>query len=611
VRSNVGHYRIEGLIGRGGMGVVYSGMHEHLGRAVAIKELAPELTRQPEFKERFFAEAKTQALLHHPNIVAVYDLVEETGEYFIIMEFVPGEGLDQLLKSAAGRGMELGDALGVFGQILTALDYAHSEGVIHRDVKPSNALITAQGRAKLMDFGIALLIGDKRLTASQSSIGTPTYMSPEQIMYPRTVDHRSDIYSAAVVLFEMLAGQPPFDADTEYSIKKLHIESPPPDLAALKPDLPPGVLRAIGLALSKTPDDRFQSAGAFLRALQEAAPAVLVAPPLGATSAAPKSVPEPRAAVLDSAQVSSTSTDARPRGGASYRPVSLHGRGLWALGAVAAAVLVGAALVLVLALRGQRTNHSDSPSVEAQVAAQAAAPSTSLHQPAPPSQSVSAPQPPPTVLSEVQPPTSALSRAVPVPVETSLPVADPQIAKPKKPHSRPPEVTQSQQPESVVRVAPPPPPPLNPTTNVEKPVVAQAAPTHSSDLTVGDLSRLKEVVYTLASLANDVYDTAEHDPQKTNAALRLLGDFKSSADELKSVYQKATGTGMKGIVGRFRLHASQEADQMELKVQAKELVRRAREIDDLMKRDPMGSTAAEFWSEIKKYIAMLDGLFHN
>src|SRR5262245_36005367 len=155
VRTHVGQYRIDGVIGRGGMGVVYRGLHESLGREVAIKALAPELTQQPEFRERFFAEAKTQARIQHPNIVGVYDLLEDAGEYFIVMELAIGEGLDDRMRAASTAGlMDLDEALRIFGQMLSALDYAHSEGVIHRDVKPSNVILAAGGRVKLTDFGI-------------------------------------------------------------------------------------------------------------------------------------------------------------------------------------------------------------------------------------------------------------------------------------------------------------------------------------------------------------------------------------------------------------------------------------------------------------------------
>jgi serine/threonine protein kinase len=250
------------------MGSVYLGVHDHLGREVAIKALAPELTRHPQFRERFFAEARVQARLQHPNIVTIYDLIEDAGNFFIIMEHVSGQTLEAILTEKDGQAWGIDRSLSAFRQILAGLDYAHSKGVIHRDVKPSNILVSDSDLVKLTDFGIALLIGDKRLTASQSTIGTPTYMSPEQILRPRSVDHRSDVYSAAIVLYEVLAGQPPFDAETEYEIKKLQIEGTVPDVQALKKEIPREVAEALSVALRKDPEERFQSAGAFLRALQ-------------------------------------------------------------------------------------------------------------------------------------------------------------------------------------------------------------------------------------------------------------------------------------------------------------------------------------------------------
>jgi serine/threonine protein kinase len=344
VKTHVGPYRIEEMLGRGGMGVVYRGTHEHLGRQVAIKELAPELTQQPEFKERFFAEARTQARLHHPNIVTVFDLLEEQGEFFIVMEYVAGQTCDELLKESAGHGLGLGEAAGIFSQVLAALDYAHSEGVIHRDVKPSNVLLTADGRVKLMDFGIALLVGDKRLTSSQASIGTPIYMSPEQILRPREMDHRTDIYSAAIVFYEMLAGAPPFDAESMYEINKLQIEAPPPDLSIRNPAVPAAVTAVVARALAKSPDERFMSAGEMLRAFREALP--------GATGVA--TVPSP--AVSQPSGVSQTGTPTPPlpqtvTPPAAAAPVHLPATGSrqrWPLWKVL--VPAGAALAILVAV---------------------------------------------------------------------------------------------------------------------------------------------------------------------------------------------------------------------------------------------------------------------
>ncbi len=267
MKDLLGPYRILSLLGHGGMGSVYLGVHDHLGREIAVKALAPELTRHPAFKERFFAEARTQARLQHTNIVTLYDLIEDEGGFFIVMEYVPGETLEAALAKENGAGWSLDRSLFLFQQILAGLDYAHSKGVIHRDVKSSNVMIAEGDLIKLTDFGIALLIGDKRLTASHSTIGTPVYMSPEQILRPRSVDHRTDIYSAAIVLFEMLCGKPPFDADTEYEIKKLQIETAAPDPRAINPEIPERIAEALAVALRKDPEERFQSAGAFSRAL--------------------------------------------------------------------------------------------------------------------------------------------------------------------------------------------------------------------------------------------------------------------------------------------------------------------------------------------------------
>ncbi|HKV12910.1 MAG TPA: protein kinase, partial [Thermoanaerobaculia bacterium] len=432
MRTHIGQYRIEAPLGRGGMGVVYRGVHEHLGRPVAIKALAPELTQQPEFKERFFSEAKTQARLQHPNIVGVYDLLEDAGEYFIVMEFVAGEGLDDRLKTLAGQRMDLQESVGLFSQVLSALDYAHSEGVIHRDIKPSNVMITAGGRVKLTDFGIALLIGDKRLTASQSAIGTPTYMSPEQILRPRSVDHRTDLYSAAVVFYEMLAGRPPFDDETEYGIKKLHVEALPPDISELHPGLPPGVVLALTTALSKNPDERFASAGLFLRALQEAVPLAI---PQGAT---PLPTPTYRPTTLDSTWTGGGT--AAPQPPASPPPPStagknglsglLQGKNLW-IAAGAAAVLIlllGFGIVaMVLSSGGNEEKVADAAVGTETLPSPAAAPGGTVApaqapiQPAPlaeaPAGSVATPLSTPAAQVQPEPVRPATQPAIPPPAK--------------------------------------------------------------------------------------------------------------------------------------------------------------------------------------------------
>ncbi len=327
--ERIGSYDISGLLGEGGMGVVYLGVQPHLGRRVAIKALAVELTRQPGFKERFMAEARAQALLHHPNIVTIYDLIEDGGGYFIVMEYVRGASLEGMLRERQGAALEVGPALALFRQMLAGLDYAHSRGVIHRDVKPANVLVDEARCLKLTDFGIALLIGDKRLTSSQSTVGTPVYMSPEQILRPREVDHRTDVYSAAIVLYEMLAGRPPFDGPTEYAIKKLQVESSLPDLREQRPDVPVCVAEAIAVALRKEPGDRFSSAGEFLRALDGVAVVTPAPPPL-------VSLPEE----LPSRVVAELRPAATPASSRQPRVAPRHWAGMPGIAAVTAAAIL-------------------------------------------------------------------------------------------------------------------------------------------------------------------------------------------------------------------------------------------------------------------------------
>lgn len=268
----VGPYRIEGELGRGAMGIVYAAVHSTLGRKVALKSLPAELTREAAFRERFASEARTQALLQHPSIVSVFDFVKQDGVFHLVMERFSSRSLEAHLQDRSGVGLGETAALAILRQLLAALDHAHSQGVIHRDVKPGNVLLGDGGVVKLTDFGIALLIGDRRLTQDAHTIGTPLYMSPEQILRPREIDHRTDLYSTAVLAFELLTGHPPFDHENDYELKRLHLETPVETLADRLSTVSPHVAQSILKALSKQPADRFASAGAFLRAIEGTPP---------------------------------------------------------------------------------------------------------------------------------------------------------------------------------------------------------------------------------------------------------------------------------------------------------------------------------------------------
>ena len=251
-------------LGRGGMGVVYKARQPRLDRLVALKILAPEKERDPRFAERFTREARALARLNHPNIVTVHDFGEANGFYYLMMEYVDGASLRQLLRAGKTTPEE---ALTIVPPICEALQYAHRQGIVHRDIKPENILLDKQGRVKIADFGIAKLLGPDRraepLTGDQQVVGTPHYMAPEQVEKPATVDHRADIYSLGVVFYEMLTGELPLGKFQAPS-KKVQVDV----------RLDEVVLHA----LEKEPERRYQQASEVKTAL-EAITATRSAPP--------------------------------------------------------------------------------------------------------------------------------------------------------------------------------------------------------------------------------------------------------------------------------------------------------------------------------------------
>jgi eukaryotic-like serine/threonine-protein kinase len=617
MRSMIGQYRVESVLGRGGMGVVYRGFHESLGRPVAIKALAPELTKQPEFRERFSSEAKTQARLQHPNIVGVYDLIEEEGDFFIVMELVTGVPLDDRLQEHTGRGMDVAEAVGIAIQMLDALDYAHSEGVIHRDIKPSNVLITPGGRVKLMDFGIALLIGDKRLTASQSAIGTPVYMSPEQILRPREVDHRTDIYSAGVVLHEMLAGQPPFDDDTEYGIKKLHVEAPPPDLESIRLGLPPGIVRAIAVALAKAPDERYASAGLFLRELREAAPAS--APPVAAVP--PRPIPRPT--TLDSvARSPSPSPSPSAGSGRSWptraRAVLRPGGARWAALAVAAMlvlVLVGA-LTLALARGDEATDQVAEAALGSSAPDALAAGSRGVQVAAEhlaadgPDQRASAIVTDPADLVAMQP-LSQQSAQAQEPTPTSQAVR-PNTTRRPEPQPRPTRPSPpAQEPEPPLAESEP-----DPSSHDGEPESAEEAdegtPT-AAESSLAQFAEMDDLIVSIERLSGQALEAYEAEG-RDDRLLEQLDRFLAAAQETRKEFRKATGTGLAGIKANVRgilrrNRGGQQTDRRILEIKIQDLSRRADEIEGLIATHSPGPITRELWQELRRNLKSLDAYF--
>ncbi|WP_341394560.1 Stk1 family PASTA domain-containing Ser/Thr kinase [Arthrobacter sp. G119Y2] len=294
-------YEIAELIGRGGMADVYLGRDIRLGRSVAIKVLRPDLARDPLFQSRFRREAQAVAGLNHPAIVSVYDTGDQESPGsspddvrlpFIVMEYVPGRTLRDLVK--AGE-ISIDKAVEYILGVLSALEYSHRSGIVHRDIKPANVMVTADGGVKVMDFGIARAMADSAatMTQTQAVIGTAQYLSPEQAR-GETVDARSDLYSAACLLFEMLAGRPPFIGDSPVSVAYQHVRETPPKASSFNAEIPAALDAVLERGLAKDRRDRYQDAHAFrdaLLAVRSGEPAHDPAPATDATEALAVSAP--------------------------------------------------------------------------------------------------------------------------------------------------------------------------------------------------------------------------------------------------------------------------------------------------------------------------------
>jgi serine/threonine-protein kinase len=350
IGREIANYRITEMLGEGGMGVVYKAVDVNLDRPVAIKVLNSDLVRNPELVERFRVEARAQANLNHPNLATLYSFIVHEGTTIMVMEFVDGETLEKMIRRRGPIPSQ--EAIPLFKQALLGIGYAHRMGIIHRDLKPSNLMLSRNGMVKVMDFGIAKMMGTRGMTRTGTQMGTAFYMSPEQVLN-KAVDIRSDIYSLGITLYEMLTGHVPFEAESDYQIMANHVSTPPPLPTRFYPYIPQGVENAVVRAIEKNPDARFQTVEEFGLALEHpeeyVAPVVAVAASPGrtvlegGTRAAPAPMPQAGATALGS-----PTTAAPIQGKAPGQPGLFASKNALMAVAGAAVVLVG---VLLFATR--------------------------------------------------------------------------------------------------------------------------------------------------------------------------------------------------------------------------------------------------------------------
>jgi serine/threonine protein kinase len=328
LNTMLGRYEVRDRLGKGGMATVYKAWDTSLNRMVAVKVLHDYL--ESDFKERFKQEAQLVARLNHVNIVQVYDFGSElrSGEtiYYMVMAYIPGDSLKTRIDSGLYKGerFSLDEIKRIILGVMDALDYAHAQGMIHRDVKPANILFDDQGRPVLADFGIARMVGGTRLTQSGTTSGTPTYMSPEQCV-GEPGDARSDIYALGVILFELLTGRVPYNGDSVYSLIMQHVNSPIPQPTDVNRDIPRGLNAVVLGAMAKDPADRFPNVAAMRDAFLSACTDNKDVK--NATIALPISLPISMPSVLPtfrtSGKVKALGTAAQPRKFSPLYPIML------------------------------------------------------------------------------------------------------------------------------------------------------------------------------------------------------------------------------------------------------------------------------------------------
>ena len=618
----VGDFEIVRELGRGGMGSVYEASDRMLGRRVAVKVVHPELSRDPVLIERFQKEAQALARLNHPNVTSVFSLFRDGEQYFLVMEYIEGQALEARLRTEGALPWKESVELTIGA--LEGLQHAHEHGIIHRDVKPANLFLPSVGGIKIMDFGIAHILGQRRLTRMGTVVGTLAYMSPEQVG-GRDLDARTDIYSLGIVLYEMVTGGVPFRAKSDYELMQAHLERAPAPPRTFAPSIPKWLEEQIVRALSKDPRERHQMAAELAADLRhgleknvavETAPtrALNVPPPPPPPAAATAPAPPPAAA---------TAPPPPPAGytappAAGYTPPPLAAladtgtqtatpRKVQWIPLATAALLAIAALVTVLALWpsgsppeniGEQAQHIPVTSTPAQPPQEAPPPAVKPVTSPPPQEREAipvapAPAPPPPIVTPPPPPPPPQVKTVPPP---SAP--PPSAPEPSPPPPPPPPAVETQS-------APARPVPSDPNEAFQEigtiakrlPPVAERLMDHYDEyldnLEDIDESRLKTEDWTLENQLELLFEATERVRSSYNIAAEREGRSKKR--------------GLQRFANRVR--ASWSAADRNTLIQRIDELRQEREtVDKLMRTVNRDGLTRDLWREIRRDAVRLEQL---
>lgn len=523
--ERIGDYEIVDVLGAGGMGKVYKVRNVISERVEAMKVLLPNLESDPDLADRFMREIKVQASLHHPNIAALHTALRVNNQLLMLIEFVEGVTIEQQLRSGP---IPVAKAADYIRQVLLALGYAHSHGVVHRDIKPANMMLMPNGTVKLMDFGIARLAADRRLTQTGRTVGSLYYMSPEQIQGALDLDARSDLYSLGVSLYEMVTARRPFQGDSDYSIMAAHLSSRPVPPVEVDPSLPAALNDVILMAIAKDPGQRFQtadafrmaleSAGAGMRGLPSSATKVVAPPPVAAAAAAAAAAPQPAAPT------------AIPPAPASNK------RGLYmALGSVATV-----AVLAVAALQGPKFFQASEAAPPSQIEATAQTP---VPQVTP--QTVEAPQPEP-------------SASIPPPAQT--PVTE-EVRQPRERAVSPAPVQRATQAAAQMPIAAPPAAQQPPPTQTASPAPATAQTSSQPPQTVSqppgpnpeEVRLAREMLMMLGTRANALKPSlGTMKQQQERMGTNLRGDILTAEQRMEFYLDEAQAAVRAGEIKKAR-----------------------------------------------------------